>query len=84
MGKSRGPYCEEYPVGTLVKIADRIFLESFIEDWKLHNKLLPEQLGYADKTGTITSVGFYHGGDELYQVDGVPGIWHECCLMAVK
>jgi hypothetical protein len=48
--------------------------------WKLHNKLIPEQLEYASTTGKIKSVGFYHGGDELYQIEGVPGIWHECCL----
>jgi hypothetical protein len=22
-------------------------------------------------------VGFYHGGDELYELASVPGIWHE-------
>jgi len=80
MGKKRGPYREEYPVGTEVRIADRRVLEDFIERWKLHNKLQPEQLDYASKTGTIKSVGFYHGGDELYQVEGIPGVWHECCL----
>ena len=50
--------------------------------WKLHDKLRPEQLEFAGRTGKIKSVGFYHGGDELYQVEGIPGIWHEQCLEA--
>lgn len=39
MGKAKGSYCEEYPVGTLVKIDDRNVLEDFIQTWKWHNKL---------------------------------------------
>ena len=80
MGKTKGPYQAEYPVGTTVRIAARSFLENFMQTWKLHNKLQAEQLEDAGKTGKIKSVGFYHGGDELYQIDDVPGIWHECCL----
>ena len=80
MGKTKGPYREEYSVGSSVKIAERRVLENFLRTWKLHNKLKPEQLDYAGKTGEVKSVGFYHGGDELYEIDGMPGIWHECCL----
>ena len=25
-------------------------------------------------------VGYYHGGDVLYELEGVPGVWHEVCL----
>jgi len=80
MGKTRGPYKEEYPVGSHVKIAERDVLEDFMRTWKFHNKLQASQLEYAGRIGAIKSVGFYHGGDELYQIEGVPGIWHECCL----
>jgi hypothetical protein len=31
----------------------------------------------------VRDVGFYHGGDVLYHLDGAPGIWHEVCLHAV-
>jgi hypothetical protein len=41
-----------------------------------------EQLAYADKTGKIKSVGFYHGGDVLYEIERMPGIWHEQLLEA--
>jgi hypothetical protein len=30
--------------------------------------------------GKVVDVGFYHGGDELYHVECMPGIWHESCL----
>jgi len=82
MGKTRGPYKEEFPVGSLVKIVERDVLEDFMRTWQLHNKLQSEQLDFAGKTGKIKSVRFYHGGDELYQIEGVPGIWHERCLEA--
>jgi hypothetical protein len=84
MGKMKGPYKEEFPKGTKVKIADRAFLEDFRETWKYHHKLEPEQLGFADKIAKVKSVGFYHGGDELYELKGVPGMWHEQCLRAVE
>jgi hypothetical protein len=80
MGKTKGPYQAEFPKGSKVKIADRPFLENFLATWKLHHPLEPTQLDYADKTAEVKSVGYYHGGDELYELQGVPGIWHERCL----
>jgi len=77
MEKTRGPYQEEFPVGSLVKIAERAALEDFARSWQLHNILSPEQLNPAGKVGNIKSVGFYHRRDELYQIEGIPGIWHE-------
>ena len=80
MGKINGPYKEEFPKGSTVKIASRVFLENFLTTWKYHNKLEPNQLEYAGQVAKVESVGFYHGGDELYKLEGVPGIWHEQCL----
>jgi hypothetical protein len=80
MGKTKGPYSEEYPVGSLVEIASRGVLEEFMKTWKFHNKLQPQQLDYAGRTGRVKWFGFYHGGDELYQIEGIPGTWHEQCL----
>ncbi len=84
MGKTKGLYKEEFSKGSAVRIADRAFLESFFQTWKLHNRLEPEQLNYANQIVEVESVGFYHGGDELYKLKGVPGIWHEQCLQAAK
>lgn len=83
MGKTKGLYKEEFPKGSKVKIAERAFLEDFLRSWKLHHPLEPDQVKFADKTAKVKSVGFYHGGDELYELEGVPGTWHEQCLVAV-
>jgi hypothetical protein len=82
MGKTKGLYKEELQKGSTVKIANRVFLEDFLRTWKLHNKLQPAQLNYAAQVAEVESVGFYHGGDELYKLNDVPGIWHEECLEA--
>jgi len=82
MGKIKGPMQQEYPSGSLVKIVKRETLEEFLRTWKYHHKLQPEQLEFADKIGKVELYGFYHGGDELYKVEGIPGIWHEQCLEA--
>lgn len=78
----KGIYKEEFPKGSKVKIARREFLEEFLKTWKFHNKLKPDQLNYADQIAEVESIGFYHGGDELYKLNGIPGIWHEQCLEA--
>ena len=82
MGKMKGIYKEEFPKGSKVKIARREFLEEFLKTWKFHNKLKPDQLNYADQIAEVEGVAFYHGGDELYKLKGIPGIWHEECLEA--
>ena len=80
LGKTKGKYEADFPEGTFVKIISRSELEKFRKVWKFHNPLQPEQLDFADKTAKVKEVGYYHGGDELYDLEGIPGIWHECCL----
>jgi hypothetical protein len=75
------PYQAEHAKGSRVKIASRPALEQFLRDWKYHNKLQSEQLNYADHLAEVESVGFYHGGDELYKLKGIPGIWHRQYLL---
>ena len=74
------PYKEAFPEGTQVRVADRAFLDEFKETWKYHHKLQPEQLDYADRATTVKKVGFYHGGDPLYELTDIPGLWLEQCL----
>lgn len=76
------PYREAYPVGAAVRIADRNFLEEFRSSWKYHHRLDEDQLEYADTVTTVANVGFYHGGDPVYGLAGVPGLWLEQCLRA--
>ena len=74
------PYKEAFPVGSRVRVADRTFLERFMNEWKYHHKLQQEQLAYAGREARVESVGFYHGGDPVYKLEGIPGIWLEQCL----
>ena len=62
MGKTKGLYKEEFPKASAVRIADRAFLENFLQTWKLHHQLEPEQLNYANQIVEVESVGFYHVG----------------------
>jgi hypothetical protein len=80
MGKTKGPMKAEFPVGTTVRIAARTDLERFHREWHYHNPLQIEQLDFAGRTAIVQNIGLYHGGDELYRLEGIPGIWHECCL----
>jgi hypothetical protein len=83
MGRTKGAYNPEFPHGTLVRVAGRRQLEEFARTWCLHNPLTEHQLGYADVASMVVHVSFYHGGDELYELEGVPGVWHEACLVPV-
>lgn len=73
-------YEASYKEGTYVQIADRSTLEQFLATWHLHNPLRPEQLEFAARVAKVRWIGYYHGGYVLYQLEGVPGIWHEQCL----
>jgi hypothetical protein len=74
------PYKALFAAGSRVRILDRSALEQFLETWKFHDPLKPEQLAFAGKAAKVASVGFYHGGDQLYVLEGVPGVWHEQCI----
>lgn len=75
-------YKEKFQKGSTVRIAQHAVLENFFKTWKLHNRLQSDQLNYAGRIAEVKTVGFYHGGDVLYELKGVPGIWHEQCLEA--
>ena len=79
----RRPYQSEHAKGSRVKIASRPALEQFLREWKYHNKLQPEQLNYSDQFAEVESIGFYHGGDKLYKLKGIPVVWHLRCLFPV-
>jgi hypothetical protein len=61
------PYKEAYKAGTRVQVTECDFLEEF-------------KLECAGRVATVEGVGFYHGGDPLYKLEGIPGLWHEHCL----
>jgi len=80
MGRTKGINQAEFEVGTQVRVADRAFLESFLEAGQYHNELEPDQLVYAGWVAKVEKVTFFHGGDEIYSLEGIPGVWHEECL----
>jgi hypothetical protein len=74
----------KYAEGTMVRVATRATLEDFSRSWKLHNKLQPNQLDFAGHIAKVKRNYMYHGGDVLYELEGIPGIWHEQCLEPAK
>ncbi len=68
--------------GTEVRVAALPDLEEFSRTWTLHHPLMPAQLAYAAATAKVERTYMYHGGDVLYELVGLPGIWHEQCLEA--
>jgi hypothetical protein len=75
-------YDAEFPVGTLVRIIEKNELDRFFREWKYHHPLQPLQLRFAGQLARVTKVYFYHGGDVLYELSEIPGMWHERCLQA--
>jgi len=74
------PYHADFPAGTRVQIAQRSALEKFLREWKFHHPLDREQLRFAGQLATVKDVSYYHGGDVLYSLIELPGIWHPACL----
>lgn len=82
MGKTKGLNRAEFEVGTEVRIAPRAFLEEFLEAGQYHNELEPGQVAFAGRVARVKAVDFFTGGDEIYTLEGIPGVWHEECLSA--
>jgi hypothetical protein len=80
MGIQNGPYNADFPIGAKVRIKSRNFLQDFQRTWKFHDPLKDFQLDYAGHVATVAQVGYYFGADELYTLEGIPGIWNEPCL----
>ena len=74
---------DKFEEGSYVKIASRDVLEAFQRDWRLHHPLRDEQLRFANRIAKVLKSSMYHGGDILYELEGVPGIWHQICLSAL-
>ena len=80
-GMSPHPYQEQFPTGSYVWIASEAELREFMLTWKFHHKLKPEQVQHVGERRKVKDVSFYHGGDRLYELQGLPDfLWHEQCL----
>jgi hypothetical protein len=80
MGSRNGPYNYDFLKGSKVRVKERAFLESFRQNWNYHDPLQLQQLDFAGKESVVICLGIYFGGDELYLLADIPGIWHEQCL----
>jgi hypothetical protein len=69
-----------FEVGSTVRVQSLDALHAFRSSWKFHHPLIDEQLAFADQSATVATIGYYHGGDALYTLKDLPGIWHEQCL----
>jgi hypothetical protein len=76
-------YEERFPVGTRVRVASRESLDRFALERVHHHPLTSEQIACAGLHAIVEAVGFYHGGDVLYELSDLPGTWHEACLESV-
>ncbi len=67
------------PVGSLVRIADRVALEEALVGSTAH---LPEpmQFLHAGATARVVHVRFSADAEPLYGLDGRPGLWRESWL----
>jgi hypothetical protein len=63
-----------------VRIADAERLREFRRTWTLHHKLAEEQIKHGRRVTQVAEAAMYHGGDVIYKLEGVPGIWHERLL----
>lgn len=75
MGSRNGPYNPSFPVGAIVRIADRSVLEKFHADGKRRHRLQSGQIEYAGEVARVEEVDFCYGGERLYSLEGVPGLW---------
>jgi hypothetical protein len=74
------PYQERYLAGTNIRIGSVERLLEFKRTWKYHHPISDEQIKAAGKVAKVKGASFYHGGDVLYALEGIGGIWHEQVL----
>ena len=70
----------KFAEGESVRVLDRNVLKEFMTTWKYHHNLVPEQIEYADRISKVKRISMYHGGDILYELENIPGIWHQHLL----
>ena len=71
-----------FSIGASVRIKERTELERFARDWTSTNSLTPHQFCDAGVAGVVDSVAFDDGGNPLYTLERIGGIWHEENLVA--
>ena len=76
------PYHPAFLTSASVQVASAEVLERYSRPaWKHHHPVKEEMAAFAGHRALVLRVSFYHGGDCLYTLDGIPGQWHEACLV---
>ena len=69
-------YHAAFLCGEKLKIKPISFLRQYLRpEWPSHNPLEPEHLEFAGQRVSVSAVSYYHGGQILYQLRGIPGYW---------
>jgi hypothetical protein len=74
----------KYTEGSSVRIRSREQLEDLARRAKHQVKIGANQLAFAGQIAMVKWSGLYAGGGYVYQLDGVPGYWHEMVLEPVS
>jgi hypothetical protein len=74
----------KYTEGSSVRIRSREQLEDLARSRKNQVKIDSNQLAFAGQIAMVKWSGLFHGGGYVYQLDGVPGYWHELVLEPVS
>jgi len=63
--------------GDKIKINDKDYLLNFQRTWKYHHNITDDQIKYAERLAAVKDVYIYHGGEVMYALKSIPGIWLE-------
>jgi hypothetical protein len=74
-------YFPVFVAGERVRIKSASTLRDYmLPNWPWHHPITQDQLGFAGTEANVIQVEYYHGGDILLRLAGVPGAWHEECV----
>jgi hypothetical protein len=74
----------KYTQGSSVRICSLARLQEFLQTGRYRRKIEPQQFAFAGQIAMVKWSGLYEGGGFVYQLDGVPGLWHEQLLESVS
>jgi hypothetical protein len=74
----------KYTEGSSVRIRSREQLEDLARRVKHQVKIDFNQLAFAGQIAMVKWSGLHGAGGYVYQLDGVPGYWHEIVLEPVS
>ena len=65
----------------MVKIIELPKLLELRQSWRYHHPITEAHLPHAGQKAKVLSAAMYHGGDQLYSLEGIPHLlWQEFCL----